>query len=79
MKKKRDPLYVASVQYDTEDGQTADSYAYGKEFKHIVESVNDLLKIRRNSEVLFASYIDRNEREYDVTDKVREECMNQKL
>jgi hypothetical protein len=70
---------VASVQYDTEDGQTADSYAYGKEFKHIVESVNDLLKVRRNSEVLFASYIDRNEREYDVTDKVREECMNQKL
>ena len=74
----RNAYFVASVQYDTEDHQTADSYAYGEQYKHLIESVNDLLKTKKNSEVLFAAWVDRNEREHDLTNQVREECKKQR-
>ena len=70
----RDAYYIASVQYDTDDNETADSYAYGNEYKHLIENINDLIKRRKHGEVLFAAYVDRNEREHDITEKVRELC-----
>ena len=69
------PVYVGSVQYDTEDGQTADQYAYGFNQEYLIENLVDLLKRRKNSEVLFASFIDRSEREHDITEKVRSLCI----
>ena len=74
----RNAYFVASVQHDTEDQQTADSYAYGNEYKHLVESVNDLIKTKKNGEVLFAAYVDSREKEHDITEKVRTECKNKK-
>jgi len=68
------PVYVGSVQYDTDDGQTADQYAYGKNQEYLIENLVDLLRRRQNSEVLFASFIDRSEREYDITTEVRKLC-----
>ena len=43
------PVYVGSVQYDTEDGQTADQYAYGFNQEYLIENLVDLLKRRKNS------------------------------
>ena len=74
----RSAYFVASVQHDTEDHQTADSYAYGEQYKHLIESVNDLIKTKKNGEVLFAAFVDRNEREHDLTKQVREECKKQR-
>jgi len=68
------PVYVGSVQYDTDDGQTADQYAYGKTQEYLIENLVDLLRRRQNSEILFAAFIDRSEREYDITTEVRKLC-----
>ena len=66
--------FAGSVQFDTDDGQTADSMVYGLTEKHLIENLIDLLKRRKNSEVLFAAWVDRNQKEYDITKHVRELC-----
>jgi glycerol kinase len=66
--------YVASVQYDTDDGETADQYAYGTKIEYLVENIKNLISRRKNGELLFASLVDRNEQEHNITEKVRSLC-----
>tara|TARA_R100001594_G_scaffold42605_1_gene74743 strand:+ start:16964 stop:17245 length:282 start_codon:yes stop_codon:yes gene_type:complete len=64
--------YVASVQFDTDDGQTADQYVYGTKIDYLVENIKYLISRRKNGELLFASYIDHNEKEHNMTAKLKE-------
>ena len=40
------PVYVGSVQYDTEDGKTADQYAYGLNQEYLIETEYERNNIR---------------------------------
>ena len=65
--------YAGSIAYDNERDEWEDALVMAFSFDELVEDMKDLMKQRKNSEVHFACYKDKNGREHDVTQKVREE------
>ena len=65
--------YAGSIAYDNERDEWEDELVMAFTFKDLCNDLRSLMECRKNSEVFFASYINKDGIEHDVTQKVREE------
>ena len=68
------PHYTGSIAFDDHNDSWADELVLAFDYKDFVKDMQTKMGRRQNSEVFFASFIDKNGREYDITLKVRESC-----
>jgi|TARA_R100001443_G_scaffold26249_1_gene39433 hypothetical protein len=65
--------YAGSIQYDTEDLQTADEVITRLELKDLIKDLKKLKSLRRGASLLFAAQVQYDGSEVDITNKVRRE------
>ena len=65
--------YAGSIQYDTDDLQTADEVITRIDLKDLIKDLKKLKNLRRSGELLFAAQVQYDGSEIDITDKVRRE------
>ena len=68
------PHYTGSIAFDDHNDKWADELVLAFEYNDFVKDMQTKMGRRQNSEVFFASFIDKDGREYDITSKVRESC-----
>jgi hypothetical protein len=68
------PHYTGSIAFDDHNDKWADELVLAFEYNDFVKDMQTKMGRRQNSEVFFASFIDKNGREHDITSKVRESC-----
>ena len=65
--------YAGSIAYDNEHDEWEDATFMAFSFNDLCNDMKVFMERRKNSEVHFAAYIDKEGREHDITMKVREE------
>tara|TARA_R100000697_G_scaffold119085_1_gene142562 strand:- start:1063 stop:1281 length:219 start_codon:yes stop_codon:yes gene_type:complete len=65
--------YAGSIQYDTDDLQTADEVITRLELKDLIKDLKKLKSLRRGGELLFAAQVQYDGSEVDITNQVRKE------
>ena len=68
------PHYVGSIAYDNEQGEWEDDVIMGRAYNEFIQDLKNRMVKRKNSEVFFATTVDNRGREYDITNKVKEDC-----
>jgi|TARA_B110000014_G_scaffold124051_1_gene85284 hypothetical protein len=66
------PHYIGSVAFDNHNDVWQDELVMAFDLNELVEDMQSKMESRRNSEVFFAAYVDKNGREVDITQKVKE-------
>tara|TARA_R100000234_G_C4981779_1_gene171274 strand:- start:289 stop:504 length:216 start_codon:yes stop_codon:yes gene_type:complete len=66
------PHYAGSIAFDNEQGEWEDRLMMAYDFDDLCKDMKSFTSRRKNSEVHFAAYVDRNGREHDITQKVKE-------
>ena len=66
--------YAGSIAFDNHMDVWEDKTMIAFSFDELVEDMKEVMTRRRNSEVFFAAFIDKDGREHDITLKVRESC-----
>jgi len=64
--------YIGSVAFDNHNDVWQDEPVMAFDIDELVEDMQSKMKLRRNSEVFFAAFVDKNGREVDITQKVKE-------
>ena len=67
--------YAGSIAYDNEHEEWEDALVLAFSFDELVQDMKELMTQRKNSEVHFACYKDKNVKEHYITQKVREEIV----
>ncbi len=65
--------YAGSIQYDTDDLQTADEVITRLDLKDLIKDLKKLKNLRKGGELLFAAQVQYDGSEVDITNKVRKE------
>ena len=65
--------YAGSIQYDTDDLQTADEIVTRLDLKDLIKDLKKLKNLRKGGELLFAAQVQYDGSEVDITNKVRKE------
>ena len=65
--------YAGSIQYDTDDLQTADEVITRLDLKDLIKALKKLKNLRKGGELLFAAQVQYDGSEVDITNKVRKE------
>ena len=68
------PHYTGSIAFDNHLDKWADELVLAFDYNDFVKDMQDKMDHRHNSEVFFASFIDKDGSEHDITRKVRESC-----
>ena len=68
------PHYTGSIAFDDHNDSWADELVLAFDYNDFVKDMQSLMVKRENSEVFFASFIDKDGSEHDITRKVRESC-----
>ena len=66
------PHYVGCIAFDNHNDVWQDELVMAFDLNELVEDMQSKMESRRNSEVFFAAYVDKNGREVDITQKVKE-------
>jgi len=68
------PHYTGSIAFDNHLDKWADELVMAFDYNDFVKDMSAKMERRKNSEVFFAAFIDKDGREHDITLKVRESC-----
>ena len=64
--------YAGSIAYDNDHDEWEDAMFMAFSLDDLCKDMKAFMKRRKNTEVHFASYIDKSGKEHDITMKVRE-------
>ena len=68
------PHYTGSVAFDDRNDVWQDELVLAFDYKDFIKDMRAKMQRRRNSEVFFAAFIDKDGKENDITRKVQESC-----
>ena len=64
--------YAGSISYDNDEGEWEDAMFMAFSIEDLCKDMKAFMRRRKNSEVHFASYVDKWGKEHDITNDVKE-------
>ena len=68
------PHYTGSVAFDDHNDVWRDESVMAFDYEDFIKDMQSKMQRRRNSEVFFAAFIDKDGKENDITRRVQESC-----
>tara|TARA_Y100000034_G_scaffold122814_1_gene168740 strand:- start:344 stop:559 length:216 start_codon:yes stop_codon:yes gene_type:complete len=68
------PHYAGSIAFDNERDEWQDALVMAFEYKDFIKDMKSLMERKKHSEVFFAAWVDKDGKEHDMTQQVRESC-----